>query len=125
MEKCPAAGGIFVRWPSQPTAWRYRSFHDGAIVRIKFEATDASGKVHKRSSTSHVYSHCLQAASTARLSWEFRDRVFFSGIVAVITARPIRTETKRSGSRGSLVARINFGAHVLTEKRWKKSRPQP
>ena len=28
-------------------------------MRIKFEATDASGKVHKRSSTSHVYSHCL------------------------------------------------------------------
>jgi hypothetical protein len=28
-------------------------------VRIKFEATDASGKVHKRSSTRHVYSHCL------------------------------------------------------------------
>jgi hypothetical protein len=28
------------------------------IVRIKFEATDANGKVHKRSSTSHVYSHC-------------------------------------------------------------------
>src|SRR5262252_5385281 len=31
----------------------------GAIMRIKFEATDATGKVHKRSSTSHVYSHCL------------------------------------------------------------------
>ena len=28
-------------------------------MRIKFEATDASGKVHKRSSRSHVYSHCL------------------------------------------------------------------
>ena len=28
-------------------------------MRIKFKATDASGKVHKRSSTSHVYSHCL------------------------------------------------------------------
>ena len=28
-------------------------------MRIKFEATDASGKVHKRSSTSHAYSHCL------------------------------------------------------------------
>ena len=27
-------------------------------MRVKFEATDASGKVHKRSSTSHVYSHC-------------------------------------------------------------------
>ena len=38
---------------------RYPVFHNGVIVRIKFEATDASGKVHKRSSTSHVYSHCL------------------------------------------------------------------
>ena len=28
-------------------------------MRIKFEATDATGKVHKRSSTSHIYSHCL------------------------------------------------------------------
>ena len=35
------------------------AIHDGVIVRIKFEATDASGKVHKRSSTSQVYSHCL------------------------------------------------------------------
>ena len=35
------------------------AIHDGVIVRIKFEATDASGKVHKRSSTSHVYTHCL------------------------------------------------------------------
>jgi hypothetical protein len=28
-------------------------------VRIKFEATDSNGKVHKRSSASQVYSHCL------------------------------------------------------------------
>ena len=28
-------------------------------MRIKFEATDATGNVHKRSSASHVYSHCL------------------------------------------------------------------
>jgi hypothetical protein len=55
----PGSGRNFVRWPSQPTAQPYRLFHDGAIVRIKFEATDAGGKVHKRSSTSHVYSHCL------------------------------------------------------------------
>ena len=27
-------------------------------MRIKFEATDATGKVHKRSSASHIYSHC-------------------------------------------------------------------
>ena len=35
------------------------TIHDGVIVRIKFEATDATGKVHKRSTTSHVYSHCI------------------------------------------------------------------
>ena len=28
-------------------------------MRIKFEATDATSKVHKRSSTSRVYSHCV------------------------------------------------------------------
>ncbi len=28
-------------------------------MRVKFEATDAAGKVHKRSSKSHVYSHCV------------------------------------------------------------------
>jgi hypothetical protein len=28
-------------------------------VRIKFEATDGTGKVHKRSSMSHIYSHCV------------------------------------------------------------------
>jgi hypothetical protein len=28
-------------------------------MRVKFEAIDATGKVHKRSSTSRVYSHCV------------------------------------------------------------------
>ena len=28
-------------------------------MRVKFEATDASGKVRKRSSMSHIYSHCV------------------------------------------------------------------
>jgi hypothetical protein len=28
-------------------------------MRVKFEATDATGKVHKRSSMSHTYSHCV------------------------------------------------------------------
>ena len=28
-------------------------------MRVKFEATDAAGKVHKRSSMSHIYSHCI------------------------------------------------------------------
>ena len=36
-------------------------------MRIKFEATDANGKVHKRSSTSHVYSHCLVIHFAAHL----------------------------------------------------------
>jgi len=30
-----------------------------AIMRVKFEATDATGKVHKRSSRVHIYSHCV------------------------------------------------------------------
>ena len=33
--------------------------HESAIMRVKFEATDATGKVHNRSSASHIYSHCL------------------------------------------------------------------
>jgi hypothetical protein len=28
-------------------------------MRVKFEATDDTGKVHKRSSMSDVYSHCV------------------------------------------------------------------
>jgi hypothetical protein len=28
-------------------------------MRVKFEATDATGKVHKRGSTSRLYSHCV------------------------------------------------------------------
>jgi hypothetical protein len=28
-------------------------------MRVKFEATDATGRVHKRSSMSHIYSHCV------------------------------------------------------------------
>jgi hypothetical protein len=28
-------------------------------MRVKFESTDAAGKVHTRSSMSHVYSHCV------------------------------------------------------------------
>ena len=28
-------------------------------MRVKFEVTDATGKVHKRSSMSHIYSHCV------------------------------------------------------------------
>ena len=46
--------------PARPiTGQRYRLFHDRAIMRVKFEATDATGKVHKRSSISHIYSHCV------------------------------------------------------------------
>ena len=35
-------------------------------MRLKFEATDVSGKVHKRSTTSHIYSHCLLIHLAAR-----------------------------------------------------------
>jgi hypothetical protein len=28
-------------------------------MRVKFEATDATGKVYKRGSTRHIYSHCV------------------------------------------------------------------
>jgi hypothetical protein len=28
-------------------------------LRLKFEVIDGNGRVHKRSSASHVYSHCL------------------------------------------------------------------
>jgi len=28
-------------------------------MRVRFEATDAAGKVHKRSSKTYVYSHCV------------------------------------------------------------------
>ena len=36
-------------------------------MRVKFEAIDATGKVHKRSSTSHVYSHCVVIHFAAHL----------------------------------------------------------
>ena len=38
---------------------RCRPLHDRVIMRVKFEATDATGKVHKRSSMRHIYSHCV------------------------------------------------------------------
>jgi hypothetical protein len=40
-------------------AQRYWLFHDGVNLRLKFEVIDGNGRVHKRSSPSHVYSHCL------------------------------------------------------------------
>ena len=41
-------------------------------MRVKFEATDATGKVHKRGSRSRVYSHCVVihfAAHPPNKSW--------------------------------------------------------
>ena len=35
-------------------------------MRVKFEATDATGKVHKRSSMNHIYSHCVVIHFAAR-----------------------------------------------------------
>jgi len=46
---------------------RYQPRHDRAIMRVKFEAIDATGKVHKRSSTSHIYSHCVVIHFVAHL----------------------------------------------------------
>jgi hypothetical protein len=40
-------------------------------MRVKFEATDATGKVHKRSSVSHVYSHCVLIHFAAHPPSEF------------------------------------------------------
>ena len=57
-EVIPGGAAQFRAWAKLANQ-RYRLFHDGVIVRIKFEATDATGNVHKRSSASHVYSHCL------------------------------------------------------------------
>jgi len=57
--EAPGSAAQFCVLAKLPTAQRYRLFHDGVIMRLKFEATDVSGKVHKRSSTSHIYSHCL------------------------------------------------------------------
>src|SRR5262249_18023388 len=48
-----------VRRPSYPMANAAGYLHDRAGMRVKFEAIDATGKVHKRSSTRHVYSHCV------------------------------------------------------------------
>jgi hypothetical protein len=38
---------------------RCRLLHDRVIMRLKFEVIDSTGRVHKRSSTSHIYSHCV------------------------------------------------------------------
>jgi hypothetical protein len=35
-------------------------------MRIKFEASDAAGKVNKRSSMNHIYSHCVVIHFAAR-----------------------------------------------------------
>ena len=59
IEEAPGSAAQFRALAKLANGSGYRLFHDGVFVRIKFEATDASGKVHKRSSTSHVYSHCL------------------------------------------------------------------
>jgi hypothetical protein len=36
-----------------------RLLHDRATMRVKFEATDVTGRVHERSSLRHIYSHCV------------------------------------------------------------------
>ena len=56
-----------MRWPSWPATQRYRLFHDGVSLRLKFEVIDGNGRVHKRRSTSRVYSHCLVIHFAAHL----------------------------------------------------------
>jgi hypothetical protein len=43
-------------------------------MRVKFEATDATGKVHKRGSMSHVYSHCIVIHFAAHPPSKFRPQ---------------------------------------------------
>ena len=40
-------------------------------MRVKFEANDTIGKVHKRSSMSHIYSHCVVIHFAAQPPSEF------------------------------------------------------
>ena len=58
-EAIPAARCNFRVLAKLANGQRCRLLHDRVIMRVKFEATDATGKVHKRSSTSRVYSHCV------------------------------------------------------------------
>jgi hypothetical protein len=57
---------------------RCRLFHDQIIMRVKFEAIDASGKVHKRSSAIRIYSHCVVIHFAAQSPSKF----WLKGIVA-------------------------------------------
>jgi hypothetical protein len=41
-------------------------------MRVKFEATGATGKVHKRNSLGHIYSHCVVIHFGAHLSSKLR-----------------------------------------------------
>jgi hypothetical protein len=43
-------------------------------MRVKFEAIDASGRVHKRSSARRVYSHCIVIHFAAQPPSEFWPR---------------------------------------------------
>jgi hypothetical protein len=54
----------FVRWPSSQrqdplVGRRYGLIFQGSRMRIKFEAVDKNGKLHKRAGVSRVYSHCV------------------------------------------------------------------
>jgi hypothetical protein len=44
-----------------------RLLHDRATMRVKFEATDVTGRVHERSSLRHIYSHCVVIHFAAHL----------------------------------------------------------
>jgi hypothetical protein len=67
------------------------------MMRVKFEATDATGKVHKRSSRSQVYSHCVVIHFAAHPP----SRLWPKGVAAYSRAEWARSRAlaERSASR--------------------------
>jgi hypothetical protein len=66
-------------------------------MRVKFEATDTTGKVHKRSSRSRVYSHCVVIHFAAHPPSKFWPK----GVTAYSRAEWVasRALAERSASR--------------------------
>ena len=79
-------------------------------MRIKFEATDATGKVHKRSSTSHVYSHCLVIHFAAHPPSKLWPKGISACSHAEWAASRALAERNQRGQRGDFFN--NGAAHV-------------
>ena len=82
-------------------------------MRIKFEATDTTGKVHKRGSKSQVYSHCVVIHFAEHLpskSWpegiaafshaEWAEAVRWPNTLPAAGARNPMSRPSRSSGRG-------------------------